>query len=154
MKKLLFGLIAMVMFTSASFGQIVEPTSKITTSVSLTSKFHGVITYLESKDYYRAGMTKDEFVKNAMVGVKDQKLIEIFRPYMETIYTFHTQKLTADNVYDKIRGDEFSKVVNQLRIYQKETGNSATAERINWLNALRKFIDWVDDTFNQDPKQP
>lgn len=157
MKKLVFGLIATVMLSVTSYGQVVKPSNRISTSVSVAAKFHAVITYLESKDYYKSGMSSDEFVKNALVGVEDQKLRDIFTPYMQTIYTFQTQKLTADQVYDKITGDEFAKTVNALRVYQAQTGNGATPMKIRWLNAIRKFIDWVDDTFGQaidGPKAP
>lgn len=157
MKKIIFGLIATVMVGATSFGQMVNSKNKIATTVKLTAKFHGVITYLESADRYKDGMSVDEFVKGELQGVEDEKLIDIFTPYFQNIYTFHKAGLTADMVYDKIDGEGFTRVVNDLRIYQEETGNGATPMKIRWLNAIRKFIDWVDDTFGEaidGPKAP
>ena len=157
MKKLVFGLIATVMLSNLSFGQNVSSKNKIATSVKLSAKYHAVITFLESDSRYRKGMSADEFVKGELKGVEDEKLIEIFTPYLQTIYSFHTEDLTPDMVYDKIDGEAFTKVVNDLRVYQEENGGGATQMRIRWLNAIRKFIDWVDDTFGESidpPKAP
>jgi hypothetical protein len=156
MKKLFLGLIATVMFTNFSFAQIVKPANKIATSVVLVAKYHAVITFLESKDYYRQGITSDEFVQKGLAGVTDKKLISILTPYMQKIYTFHTQKYTADMVYNQIVGNEFSTVVNSLRLYANEVGPISPELRIGWLNAIRKFFDWLDDTLGGeiDPQPP
>jgi hypothetical protein len=149
MKKLFLGLIATVMFSNFSVGQVVKPANKIATSVVLVAKYHAVITFLESKDYYKEGISSDEFVKKGLVGITDKKLISLLTPYMQTIYSFHTQKLTADMVYNRISGTEFSNTVNSLRLYQKEGGNFTPQVRIGWLNAIRKFFDWLDDTLGE-----
>ena len=146
MKKLFLGLIATVMLTNFCNAQIVKPANKIATSVVLVAKYHAVITFLESKDYYKDGISNEEFVKKGLVGITDKKLLTLLTPYMQTIYSFHTQKLTADMVYERITGSEFSNTVNSLRIYQKEGGNFPPQNRIGWLNAIRKFFDWLDDT--------
>ncbi len=149
MKKLFLGLIATVMFSNFSFSQVVKPANKIATSVVLVAKYHAVITFLESKDYYRQGMTSEEFVQKGLTGVSDKKMLTILTPYMQTIYSFHTQKLTADMVYDRITGSEFSNTVNLLRQYVKEVGTISSQTRIGWLNAIRKFFDWLDDTLGE-----
>ena len=142
------------MLSNFSVAQVVKPTNKIATSVVLVAKYHAVITFLESKDYYKEGISSDDFVKKGLTGVSDKKLISILTPYMKTIYSFHTQNLTADMVYDRIDGAEFSSTVNSLRLYQKEIGSIPSQERIGWLNAIRKFFDWLDDTFGEvlDPQ--
>ncbi len=157
MKKLFLGLIATVMFSNFSISQVVKPSNKIATSVVLVAKYHAVITFLESKDYYRQGMTSEEFVQKGLTGVTDKKMLTILTPYMQTIYSFHTQKLTADMVYDRITGSEFSNTVNLLRQYVKEVGTISSQTRIGWLNAIRKFFDWLDDTLGElidPPKVP
>jgi hypothetical protein len=155
MKKLFLGLIATVMISDFSYAQIVKPANKIATSVVLVAKYHAVITFLESKDYYRQGITSEEFVQKGLAGVTDKKLISILTPYMQKIYSYHTQKYTADMVYDQITGSEFSSTVNSLRLYAKEVGSISPQVRIGWLNAIRKFFDWLDDTLGEiiDPRQ-
>jgi glyceraldehyde 3-phosphate dehydrogenase len=96
MKKLFLGLIATVMISNFSYAQIVKPANKIATSVVLVAKYHAVITFLESKEYYRQGITSEEFVQKGLAGVTDKKLISILTPYMQKIYSYHTQKYTAD----------------------------------------------------------
>ncbi len=151
MKKLILGLIAALTVHGFSIAQTVKPENKIATSVVLVAKYHAVITFLESKDYYKEGMSSADFVSKGLSGITDKKLISILSPYMQTIFKFHTQKLTADMVYDKIKGSEFSSTVNSLRQYQKDFGNPSIQTRIGWLNAIRKFFDWLDDTFGEVP---
>ena len=108
MKKLFLGLIATVMITNFCNAQIVKPANKIATSVVLVAKYHAVITFLESKDYYKDGISNEEFVKKGLVGITDKKLGGNFPPQL----------------------------------------------RIGWLNAIRKFFDWLDDTLGGEIDPP
>jgi hypothetical protein len=148
MKKLVFGLIATVMFGFVGSAQLVSASSRVSTSIKLTAKFHAVITYLESKDYYKAGMSKDAFIKASTVGVTDVRLVECCTPYLTTIYTFHTKKLTADQVYDNVDGTDFANVINSVFAYEKSSGNTFLTQKMGWLNWLRKLIDTIDDIVN------
>jgi hypothetical protein len=123
MKKLLFGLIATVMFTSLSFGQDMTPESKVSTSVSLVGKYHAVITFLETASYYKPGMSQDAFVKATTSCIEEQELRDLFTPYMAKIYSYHTKKLTSDQVYDITDGRDFSVTINALQKFEEGSGN-------------------------------
>jgi hypothetical protein len=147
MKKLLFGLIATVMLSISSFAQDLTPTSKVPTSVSLIGKYHAVITYLETASYYKAGMTEDAFIRATTACIEEQELKDLFKPYMSKIYSYHTKKLTSDQVYDLTDGRVFSDTINGLIKFESNSGHVASAKKPWWFNWLRKAIDFIDDNW-------
>ena len=60
-----------------------------------------------------------------------------------------TRATIPAKIRSSITGTEFSNTVNSLRLYQKEGGNFTPQVRIGWLNAIRKFFDWLDDTLGE-----
>ncbi|WP_452226644.1 hypothetical protein [Lacinutrix cladophorae] len=142
-------LVFMILISFSSKAQESFKTNdKIPTSVKLVGKFHAVITYLETKEFYKNGMTKDEFVKSTTSCVDDKELINIFKPCMEEIYVFHTKKLSPDQVYDYIDGNSFAKTAIALKKYEiKYDREASRIKKPKWFNWLRKFIDWLDDTW-------
>ncbi|HEX8268808.1 MAG TPA: hypothetical protein VF581_02855 [Flavobacterium sp.] len=146
MKKLLLGLFAAVLFTGSAVAQY-KTTDKVPTSVSLTAKFHAVITYLETKELYRAGMSREEFVKVTTSCVEEKEIVEIFAPYMGKVYDYHTQKLSSDKVYDMVTGEDFVAMANRLRAYEETSGHTASLKKPWWVNWLRKAIDFIDDNW-------
>lgn len=146
MKKLLFSLIATVFFAGASSAQQdLSTSSKVPTTVALTAKYHAVITYLETKELYRSGMSRDEFVRATTEGVDDQQAVAIFSEYMSKIYECHTRKMTSDAVYDSIDGKEFVIMINKLTRYEAANGHQLSLKKPRWFNWLRKAIDFIDD---------
>ena len=144
MKNLLLGLFAAVLFSGSATAQY-NITEKVPTSISLTAKFHAVITYLETKEMYTEGMSRDEFVNVTTSSVEEQEIVQIFSPYMGKIYDYHTQNLTPDKVYDLVTGEDFVEMANSMRSYELSSGHTASLKKPRWFNWLRKVIDYIDD---------
>lgn len=145
MKKLLFSLLATVFFAGASSAQELRTNTKVPTTVALTAKYHAVITYLETKELYRDGMSRDAFVKATTAGVDDQTAVTVFSDYMSKIYEFHTRRLTPDAVYDSVDGSDFVVMINKLTQYEESNGHQLSLKKPRWFNWLRKAIDFIDD---------
>lgn len=144
MKKLLFGLIATVMFSSVSFAQQIKATDYKPMSVRLVGKLHGLISVLETKGEYSKSTSAGDFVAKVTVGVKDQEFLNLCKPYLTEVYNLHTQKLTQDQVYDKIDGAKFAEMSTKVRDYYVQHPELAQ-QKFGWFNAIRKIIDIIDD---------
>ena len=92
-------------------------------------------------------MTEESFVSATTSCISEKDLVNIFKPYMSEIYRYHTQKLTPDQVYDRVDGSKFASTASALKSYEKSTNHGASAKKPKWFNWLRKFIDWLDDTW-------
>ncbi len=142
-------LLGFTLFSTTVFCQKFSANSTITKSVKGWAKFHAVITLLESKAIYKSGMSQDEFVTSNLAGVDDLNLSKIVTPYLQTIYSYHTKGLSADDVYSMTTGEEFATLENQLVAYEKSVGGSSSlsSKKPKWLNWLRKLIDLIDDNW-------
>jgi len=124
-----------------------KPTDKIPTSISLISKFHSVITFLETKDFYKKGMSEEEFIDKTTSCLEDKELKKLFAPYMSQIFYYHENNFTSDKVYDSVKGDNFITLTNALERYMEDPviRKEMLLKKPKWFNYLRKIIDWIDD---------
>jgi|GEM_PF-5192215 len=152
MKKLItcfLAIIAILNYVTVN-AQNLTADSKVPTSIKLIGKFHAVITYLETKDFYKSGVTEASFIKAVCANVDDIKVIEITTPYLKTIYSYHLNKLTSDQVYDKTTGEQYALMHNQLTSYIKTIGDKPSKlKKPKWFNWLRKLIDFIDDNWDE-----
>lgn len=147
MKKLLFGLIATVMFGFVGNAQTFERNK----SNDRTFRLVNVIALLESKTQFETSKSENEFVVKMTKGVTDTKYIEILTPYLKEVYSMHTAKYTQDNAYDKVNFDLYYSTFNSVAKYSLENPKALVSlnnAKINWLNLIRKIIDIIDDALN------
>lgn len=137
-------LITSSLFYSISYGQEIKPSNKVATSVKLIGKFHAVITYLETKDFYVKGMSEEDYVNTTTSCIKETELKNVFKPYMAKIYSYHTKGLTSDQVYDLVDGNDFASVENALRKY-RVISEINTTYTLRWFNWLRKLFEFPGD---------
>jgi hypothetical protein len=145
MKKFVFGIVATVLFCNyLSFAQEIKASNKVSTSVKLIGKYHAVITFMETKEYYTKNMSEEDYFNETTSCIKETELKNLFRPYMAKIYSCHVKNLTSDQVYDLIDGADFANVENALRKY-RSTPEINTTSTLRWFNWLRKLFDFPGD---------
>lgn len=164
MKKLLFGLIAVVCMSINSFGQSVSVSGVFKNqSVVTVGKLHGIISYLETKEYYTKGMSEKEFVNKIMAYQFDNGVSpDFFKNYLTYIYKLHTLNGDDNKVYDSIDGKAFVDFTNGIlklynnkmskedalmAIYTNGDASKTVKPKNGWLNFARKIIDVIDDEF-------
>lgn len=151
MKKLLFGLVAVVMFSFSSYAQ----NNLKCVSAERTFKLVNVIALLETKVQFEKSKNSDEFVKEMSVGVNDAKYIELITPLLKSVYSMHVSKFSQDNAYDKVDLTLYNKTFDNVTEYLKsnpKTLAEINKNKVNWFNLLRKIIDIIDDFIGE--KQP
>ncbi len=147
----LFSVLALFVAFSVKAQSTYKVTDDIPTSVKLIGKYHAVITFLETKEFYKPGMSEDEFVQTTTSCLEDETLIEMFTPYMRHIYNYHVNKMTSDEVYDKEDSNSFASLSTSLEKYMQDPNirKELSFKKPKWFNWLRKAIDWLDDHWKE-----
>lgn len=94
-----------------------SPETTIQVKAITAAKIHMVVSFLETKQAYRRGITKEEFVRQALGnmatvvargGAKTQWLNE----YLSKVYTYHERGMSPDAIYAEEDGQAFIRAYN------------------------------------------
>jgi hypothetical protein len=150
MKKLVFGLIAMVMFSfvgNAQTSKIEVDKSDAKKWIEVTAKFHLMITFLETSEEFKNSKNSTDFHAFLTKGITDSTIANDFRPLSEYVYSIHklhSQSKDFNITYNQLNptvGIELIKKMSkydrsQLDMLAKNTGG-------RFLNGIKKFAEMV-----------
>lgn len=131
------------MMSSFAFGH--NRNTNTSTAISVLGQSVTSQVYEATNEFYKDGMSENDFINTAVSGV-DKEMVELVRPYLSKLYSYHVQKLTVRQVSDMAVSKEFLQTYSSLSSYVKSHDTvNATTSRIKWLHWLRLLIDLIDD---------
>ena len=151
MKKLLFGLIATVMFGFVGNAQSFQKTR----TQNRIFQYISVIAYLESKTEFKSSTSPESFVQIFSKGVKNENLKKEMTPFLTNVYNMHKSGYTQDDAYDKADLTLLYTTYNNLgalMVKDPSIQNEYNQSRFNWGNLWRKVVQAIIDSFEPEPK--
>lgn len=154
--------VLMVMIGSIAFGQTIDPRGILEhQTVQKEGQRYGIICYLETKEFYKDGISESQFVENVLSYQFDNgERPEDFKKFLGSIYKLHTMRADNNTVYDNVDSVAFANFTNSALKYYKAglskeenlstvftQGSKIKPPKNGWLNMARKLIDLIDDEF-------
>lgn len=104
--------------------------------------------FQQTKEVYKKGMSQESFIqaiKSNFPAQASASFKEVFVPYYEYVYDFHSRGLTDAQVTNAITGMETTEMINGLSSWNANNpGILPEMKKFNWL----KFLELVVDIIN------
>ncbi|MHC1774917.1 MAG: hypothetical protein AB9834_05825 [Lentimicrobium sp.] len=101
--------------------------------------------FQQTKEVYKKGMSQESFIqviKNNFPAQASASFKEVFVPYYEYVYTFHSRGLTDQQVVNVITGRETTEMINGLSTWNTNNpGGLIESAKWPWKRILEITID-------------
>ena len=92
--------------------------------------------FQETKEIYKAGMSQEAFIaliKSNFPTQAKESFKDVFVPYYEYVYKFHSRGLTDSQVVGSITGNETAALMSNISIWNSQhPGEIPALLKINW----------------------
>jgi|GEM_PF-1937493 len=116
-------------------------------TISKWAKEWDLKAFQQTKELYRKGMSQDDFIKAIKSNFPAQasaSFKEVFVPYYEYVYAFHSKGLTDVQVAKAITGNETTEMINGLSSWNANNpGVIIEAAKWPWKQILQFILDML-----------
>ncbi len=116
-------------------------------TISKWAKEWDLKAFQQTKELYRKGMSQDDFIKAIKSNFPAQasaSFKEVFVPYFEYVYAFHSKGLTDVQVAKAITGNETTEMINGLSSWNANNpGVLPETDKWNWKKILETIVDII-----------
>lgn len=139
MKKIvIIFVVALLSFVATTQAQKIFKASDVVGGKTITTlaKDWDLQAFQETKEIYKAGMSQETFIsliKGGFPTIASASFKEVFVPYYEYIYKFHSRGLTDSQVVSSITGNETAALMTNISVWNNQNpGEIPAMLKINW----------------------
>ncbi len=151
MKKIIIiVVVALISFVTTTQAQKTYKASDVVGGKTITSlaKEWDLQAFQETKEIYKAGMSQETFIaliKKNFPSAAKESFKDVFVPYYEYIYKFHSKGLTDSQIIGSITGNETAALITNLSSWNNVNPGVLPAMLPGWPWWLRLIVIIIEE---------